>query len=252
MIKIIKRNPKIKIYNNIMENNFDKIQKKIGIKFDDLKLLQQVFVHRSYLNEHKDFKLDHNERLEFLGDAVLELIVTEYLYKHYNEPEGILTNWRSALVRGESLSALAEKLDIDKYLLLSHGESKSSGKGRKLILANALEALVGAIYLDKGYEKTCSFIEKFLIINLDDIIKKGLYIDAKSKLQELAQDKYTITPRYQVTSEFGPDHDKNFIIAVFLDDKKIGEGNGSSKQLAEQDAAKNALRNLISTNNNIF
>jgi len=222
-------------------NNLEKIQESIKIKFSDINLLKQVFVHRSYLNEHKDFELDHNERLEFLGDAVLELVVTEYLYKNFKEPEGMLTTWRSALVKGESLSEIAEKLHIDDYLLLSHGESKSTGKGRKLILANAFEALIGAIYLDKGYKEVSKFINNFLIIKLDKIITNGLYIDAKSKLQEIAQDKYTITPHYDVISESGPDHAKEFVIGVYLENKKIGEGKGSSKQIAEQDAAKVAL-----------
>lgn len=221
--------------------DFKDIQNKIGIEFNDVNLLNQVFVHRSYLNEHKDFKLNHNERLEFLGDAVLELVVTEYLYKSYEEPEGVLTNWRSALVRGLSLSDLAENLSIDKYMMLSRGESKSTGKGRRLILANAIEALVGAVYLDQGYEAASLFINKYLIVKLDDIIKNQSYIDSKSKLQELAQEKYAITPHYEVISESGPDHDKNFIIGVFIGERKLSEGKGSSKQLAEQDAAKNAL-----------
>lgn len=220
------------------------VEETIKVKFNDYELLQQVFIHRSYLNEHKEVKLNHNERLEFLGDAVLELVVTEYLYKNFKDPEGVLTNWRSALVRGVSLSELAEKIKIDKYMLLSKGESKSSGKGRRLILANAMEALIGAIYLDQGYDKASEFIKQNLIVNLDEIIKSQSYIDAKSKFQEMAQEKYAITPHYELVSESGPDHDKHFVVGVYISEKKLAEGNGTSKQSAEQDAAKNALINL--------
>lgn len=219
-----------------------KFQKKIGILFKNQNLINQVFVHRSFLNEHKNFGLDHNERLEFLGDAVLELIVTEYLYKNYNKPEGILTNWRSALVKGESLSNIADKIGMNQLLLLSYGESKSYGKGRKLILANALEALIGAIYLDSGYEKVFNFIKKCLIVKLPKIIEKELYIDSKSKYQEFAQDKYLITPHYELIEETGPDHNKKFIIGVYLNDRLIAKGKGNSKQEAEQKAANNALK----------
>lgn len=223
-----------------------KFEENLDILFTDKFLLLQVFVHRSYLNEHKNFELDHNERLEFLGDAVLELIVTEYLFKNYKEPEGILTNWRSALVKGENLSVLATKLDMEKYLLLSKGEAKNSGKGRKLILANALEALLGAIYIDRGYETAKMFIIKHLVIDLPNIIKEELYIDGKSKLQELSQDKFKITPMYKLLSEKGPDHAKEFLMGVYLENTKIGEGVGMSKQRAEQSAAKNALDNFLS------
>lgn len=226
------------------KNSLDEFEKKIGIQFSDKLLLKQVFVHRSYLNEHKDFELGHNERLEFLGDAVLELVVTEFLYNNYSEPEGVLTNWRSALVKGESLSVLAKKIGIDDMLQLSFGESKNKGKGRDLILANAIEALIGAIYLDQGYKQAAQFIQKNLIINLRDIIENELFIDDKSKLQELVQDKFTVTPRYEVISEKGPDHDKIFVMSVNIGDKKIGEGNGKSKQKAEQMAAHDALEHF--------
>ncbi len=225
-------------------NELAQFEKNIDVDFVNKELLQQIFVHRSYLNEHKDFNLDNNERLEFLGDACLELIVTEYLYKKYNEPEGVLTNWRSALVKGESLSELAKKIDIEKYLLLSKGESKSTGKSRNLILANTTEALIGAIYLDRGYDKARDFVNKNLIVNLDNIIKNELFIDAKSKFQELAQDKYKITPQYKLISESGPDHNKKFVMGVYLGNDKVGEGDGNSKQKAEQDAANNALNNI--------
>lgn len=229
---------------DIDTKNLSQFESKIGINFRNKELLQQVFVHRSYLNEHKNFPLDNNERLEFLGDACLELIVTEHLYKNYEEPEGVLTNWRSALVKGESLSRLAKKIKLEDNLLLSRGESKSEGKSRNLILANALEALIGAIYLDQGHEVAFKFIQKFLIVNLDEIIKKRLYIDSKSELQEIAQDKHKITPEYRLISESGPDHAKKFVIGVYLGKEKIGEGDGNSKQMAEQDAASNALAKL--------
>lgn len=232
-----------------MNNEYDQklklFQKNISINFKNKYLAKQVFVHRSYLNEHKNFELDHNERLEFLGDAVLELVVTEYLYKNYNDPEGVLTNWRSALVKGESISQIAEEIGMNDLLLLSYGESKSYGKGRKLILANAFEALVGAIYLDAGYKEAFKFINRYLIINLSTIIKKELYIDSKSKYQEIAQEKYAITPHYEILEEIGPDHNKKFTVGLYLNDKKISQGIGKSKQEAEQNAAKNALKKEI-------
>jgi len=221
--------------------NLAALERKIGIRFKDKNLLRQVFVHRSYLNENVGFDLDHNERLEFLGDAVLELIVTEHLYKTYPNPEGELTNWRSALVRGAMLSGLAKSLGIERYLYLSKGEQKSAGKARELILANTFEALVGAVYLDQGYEKARGFLEKSLLPYLKEIIDKRLYLDPKSHLQQLVQDQKGITPIYRVLSEYGPDHAKSFSIGAFIDEKLLGEGSGSSKQAAEQAAASSAL-----------
>jgi len=212
-------------------------QKKIGINFHDEKLLRQVFVHRSYLNENPGFELDHNERLEFLGDAVLELVVTEYLYRNYKNPEGELTNLRSALVKGVMLSNIASDINIQDYLYLSRGEAKSEGKSRQLILANAFEALIGAIYLDGGYEKTQVFVKKYLIMHLKSIIDNKLYLDPKSHLQELAQEQLGITPIYKVISEEGPDHAKNFTVGCFIGEKMFGSGDGSSKQNAESAAA---------------
>lgn len=223
------------------EEKLNIFQKSVDIIFNDPQLLRQVFVHRSYLNEHKGFELDHNERLEFLGDAVLELVTTEYLYLKYKDPEGTLTNWRSALVKGESLSELAGDIGLNDLMLLSKGESKGSDKSRKIILANAMEAFIGAVYLDRGYEVVKKFIHKSLIVKLDKIIEDQLYIDAKSKLQELAQEKFSITPHYDLVSESGPDHNKKFFMACFLDNKKISDGEGRSKQEAEQSAAKLAL-----------
>lgn len=226
-----------------MENNLEKFEKSIGINFNDKKLLLTVFVHRSYLNENVGSRLDHNERLEFLGDAVLELSVTEHLYKNYSNPEGELTNWRAALVRGKMLSEIAKKIEMDDHLYLSRGEQKSKGKARDLILANAFEALIGAIYLDQGYEKAAEFIKKYLLVNLPEILDKKLYLDSKSHLQELSQEQRKVTPVYKVLTEYGPDHNKSFSVGVYLGEKLIGEGSGSSKQIAEESAASNALEN---------
>lgn len=223
------------------KNNIEEFAQKIDLKFKNCNVLRQVFVHRSYLNENIGFDLDHNERLEFLGDAVLELVVTEYLYKNYKNPEGELTNLRSALVKGAMLSMIANELGIENYLYLSRGEAKSEGKSRQLILANAFEALIGAIYLDQDY-KTCQvFIKKYVLKYLAQIIDKKLYLDPKSHLQELAQEQQGITPLYKVISEHGPDHNKSFTVGCFLDNNLIGEGSGSSKQTAESAAASSAL-----------
>lgn len=213
----------------------------IHVSFADRNLLQQVFVHRSYLNEHKSFALDHNERLEFLGDAVLELVITEYLYKHFPNPEGDLTNWRSALVRGEMIAQIAVKLGMNDYLHLSHGEQQSTGKSRNLILANAFEALVGAIYLEHGYAIAQEFLGRELVPELERIQRDELHIDAKSRFQELIQERLSVTPNYTVLSERGPDHDKQFTVGVYVGDELRGTGEGSSKQRAEQAAAQAAL-----------
>lgn len=229
-------------------NNINEFAKKIGVKFTNENLLRQVFVHRSYLNENIGFDLDHNERLEFLGDAVLELAVTEYLYNNFDNPEGELTNLRSALVRGAMLSQIAQELGIENYLYLSRGEKKSEGKSRQLILANATEALIGAIYLDQGYKISFDFVKKYLIdIHLKLIIDKKLFLDPKSHLQELSQEQKGITPVYKVLSEHGPDHDKSFTIGCFLNNNLIGEGSGSSKQTAESAAASSALEHWTET-----
>jgi ribonuclease-3 len=225
-----------------MRRDFDKLQKTLGMKFKNVDLLRQAMVHRSYINENPKFELDHNERLEFLGDAVLELVVTEHLYKNYPNPEGELTNWRSALVNSKMLSSKAQDLGLNDYLYLSRGEAKDVGKAREIILANAFEALVGAIYLDQDYEAAGDFIAKQVISELPKILEYELYLDPKSKLQELTQDKFNITPIYQVLKEWGPDHARKFRIGVFLDDKIVGEGEGTSKQQAQIAAAEDALR----------
>lgn len=221
---------------------FAALETRIGVEFSNKQLLQQIFVHRSYLNENPGFPLKHNERLEFLGDAVLELIVTEHLFQNFPNPEGELTNFRSALVKGKMLSRVAKELELGDILYLSRGERKSGGKARAIILANTYEALIGGIYLDQGYEPSKRFIVETLLGNLPDIIEQGLHIDPKSRLQEYAQEHQSVTPNYRVLSEAGPDHAKLFRVGVFLSDEMIGSGEGTSKQAAEQEAANQALK----------
>jgi len=222
--------------------DFSILEKKLGLEFKNKDLLKQAFIHRSYLNENPELKLEHNERLEFLGDAVIELIVTDYLYKEYPEKaEGDLTNWRAALVNARMLSNVAEELGFNDFLLLSRGEAKEMGKARAYILANTFEALLGAFYLDSGYNPCDEFIKKYLLKNLAEIIKEGSYKDSKSKFQEEAQEKVSITPSYKVLKESGPDHNKIFVVGVFLGEELVAEGEGSSKQEAEEAAAKIAL-----------
>lgn len=222
--------------------DFSKLEKKINLNFKNKDLLVQAFCHRSYLNEKPEFKLDHNERLEFLGDAVLELVVTEYLYQNYpQKPEGELTSWRAALVNAENLSKVAQSLGFSDFLLLSKGETKTLGKARKYILADAFEALIGAIFLDLGYKICQDFIEQVIIKELPHIIEAGLFRDAKSCFQEEAQERIRITPIYKVLDGWGPDHAKHFIVGVFLGENLVAKGEGFSKQEAEQDAAKKGL-----------
>lgn len=208
----------------------------------DINLLVTAFTHRSYINEHKKTAQEHNERLEFLGDAVLELVVTEYLYGNYQEPEGILTNWRSALVRTESISAAAAREGFELLLRLSRGEKRGSERAREQILANAYESVIGAIYLDKGYEATKAFITRTLLPTFEDILKEGSWMDPKSRLQEVVQSRDGFTPQYKVIKEDGPDHDKMFVIGVFIDNELKGEGSGPSKQAAQVAAAHAALK----------
>ncbi len=221
------------------------LQKLIKVSFTKPELLEVALTHRSFLNENRDSKQPHNERLEFLGDAVLGLVVTEYLYQNYSEPEGVLTNWRSALVKTESLSATAQELSLQDYIRLSRGEAKGSERARQQIMANATEALIGAIYLDKGYNGARDFIVGRIVKNLPEILKSGTWQDAKTKYQELIQEQEGFTPEYRVTAESGPDHDKQFKIGVYVGGELRGEGGGSSKQAAQQAAAAQALsRNL--------
>src|SRR4051812_38537222 len=210
--------------------------------FGDMNLLVTAFTHRSYLNEHKKTALEHNERLEFLGDAVLELVVTEYLYTNYAEPEGILTNWRSALVRTESISAAAHREGFEPLLRLSRGEKRGSDRARQQILANCYESVIGALYLEKGYEAAKEFIEKSLLSTLDEILHTGSWLDPKSRLQELVQSRAGFTPVYRVLREEGPDHDKVFVVGAFVNNELKGEGTGPSKQAAQVAAATAALK----------
>jgi len=226
-----------------MKTDFSKFEKNIGIIFKNKELLRQAFTHRSYLNEHRDSELVHNERLEFLGDAVLELIVTEYLYGKYPDSnEGELTAYRSALVNSDTLSNAAGKIEMNDFLLLSKGESKDIGRARQIILANAIEALIGAIFIDQGYETAKYFISNNIFNLIEKIIEEKTWIDAKSKFQEQAQDYESVTPLYKTLKEEGPDHDKKFTVGVFLGKTKVAEGKGKSKQEAEQVAADNALK----------
>jgi ribonuclease III len=228
--------------NNKINLDFSKFEEIAGIIFKDKNLLREAFTHRSYLNENRNFEYSHNERLEFLGDAVLELVVTEYLYEKYpDNNEGELTAYRASLVNAVILSEVAQKISVNDFLLLSKGESKDTGKARQYILANAMESIIGATYLDQGYEAAKYFIAKNLFYLIEKIVEEKTWIDAKSKFQEKAQEKESLTPMYKSLKEEGPDHDKEFTIGVYLDETLIAEGSGKSKQEAEQEAAKKAL-----------
>ena len=212
------------------------------MQFNDLELLRQAFTHRSYLNEHRGEVTGHNERLEFLGDAVLELISTHFLYDKYpDKPEGELTAYRAALVNAVTCAEIAHEIGMNDFLLLSRGEAKDTGRARNILLANAFEALVGAIYLDQGYDAAKQFITKHLFPKIDAIVSEKLWQDAKSALQERAQETEGVTPSYAVVRETGPDHDKHFIVGVYIKDAVVAEGSGKSKQEAEQSAAREAL-----------
>lgn len=214
----------------------------LGGKFNDLDLLITAFTHRSYINEHKKSATEHNERLEFLGDAVLELVVTEFLYSTYSEPEGVLTNWRSSLVRTESIGAAGAKLGFDDLLRLSRGEKRGTDRARAQIMANTFEAVIGALYLDKGYDAAKKFITENILSTFDHILKTGSWMDPKSRLQEVVQSTDGVTPSYKVLSEEGPDHEKIFTVGVYVNDKLIGKGEGHSKQTAQVAAAQTALK----------
>ncbi len=220
----------------------------LGIEFDNIQTLVTAFTHRSYVNEHRKSTSEHNERLEFLGDAVLELSVTDYLFNNFREPEGILTSWRAALVRTESIGESGEKMGYEPLMRLSRGEKQGSDRARKQILANAFEALIGAIYIEKGYKAADEFILKHIASKLDSILESGSWRDAKSALQEVAQRIDNHTPVYKVLSEEGPDHDKVFTLGVYVGSKLKGQGTGSSKQAAQQKAAEAAVEKYEKAN----
>lgn len=222
--------------------DLSKFEEKIGVKFDDISLLETAFTHRSYINENRDNTGGHNERLEFLGDAVLELAVTHFLFEKFpDKPEGDLTAFRSALVNTDTLSGVGVELNFNDFLRLSRGEAKDTGRARHYILANTFEAVVGAIYLDKGYEEAKDFIADNIFPLLDEVVKSGSWIDSKSMFQEKAQEHHSVTPSYKTLHEEGPDHDKHFTVGVYLGAEKVAEGRGRSKQEAEQDSAKKGL-----------
>jgi len=219
------------------------LEQNLGVTFKNTDLLRQALVHRSYLNEHPDFPLGHNERLEFLGDAVLELVVTEHLYNNYNNPEGELTNWRASLVNGDILAGICAKWSTENFLYLSRGESKdANSKARRYILANACESIIGSIYLDLGWDIVKDFIERFVLSELPKILEDKLYIDPKSRFQEESQERFSITPSYKVISEEGPDHAKEFEIGVYLGKELVATGKGTSKHEAQVDAASEAIK----------
>lgn len=226
------------------------LEERIGIKFRNRNYLTEALTHRSYLNEHPEWRLPHNERLEFLGDAVLELITTEFLFTKYTTyNEGHLTSLRAALVNAVMLAQIAKEIKLEGDLLLSKGESKdATSKAREIILANAVEALIGAVYLDQGYEAAKEFIHKYVLVHIKEVIEKELYRDPKSLLQEIIQESHKVTPTYRVLNEIGPDHNKKFFVGVYFGESLAAEGNGNSKQEAEVDAAKQALRKTKKSN----
>ncbi len=225
-----------------MDHDLSKLERLLGTTFEHKEYLLSAITHRSYLNEHRGATQEHNERLEFLGDAVLELVVTDYLFRKYpNKPEGELTAVRAALVNTVSLSDSAQKLGLNDFMLMSKGEAKDTGRARQYILANAFESCIGAIYLDQGYEAAERFIGDHLFSKTDRIVEKRLWQDPKSRFQEFAQDKVSITPSYELLAQEGPDHDRVFTVGVFLKGEKVAEGQGRSKQEAEQDAAEKAI-----------
>ncbi len=221
---------------------FEWVKTNLPFEFKDIDLLITALTHRSYVNEHKKSVSEHNERLEFLGDAVLELVTTDYLYKNYDEPEGILTSWRSSLVRTESISEAGVKLGYEPLVRMSRGEKRGSDRARAQILANCFEAVVGAIYLDQDYQTAEQFIHDHILVNLQEILETGSWRDPKSYIQELMQKIDTETPNYKVLAEEGPDHEKTFTVGVFSAERMVGQGVGPSKQAAQQAAAKEALK----------
>lgn len=226
-------------------NNYDTLEAKLGVKFKDRALLEKAFTHRSYLNEHRESGLENNERLEFLGDAVLELIISSDLYRNYPEKsEGELTNIRAAVVRTESLAEESRNLGFGEYLKMSKGEEDSGGKEKDYLLANTFEAVLGAIYLDQGFDVCVSYLGRTLLHKVSTIIENNLFIDPKTQAQELIQAQFKVTPLYEVVKEDGPDHDKTFTVALIVNQKELGRGTGSSKQRAEEEAAKMAVETI--------
>ncbi len=226
-------------------NNYNELETKLGVKFNDISLLEKAFTHRSYLNEHRGDSLENNERLEFLGDAVLELIISSDLYRNYpDKPEGELTNIRAAVVRTESLAEESRALGFGQYLRMSKGEEDSGGKDKDYLLANTFEAVLGAIYLDQGFDTCVSYLGKTLLHKVSNIIENNLFIDPKTQAQELIQAQFKVTPLYEVVKEDGPDHDKIFTVALIVNQKELGRGTGSSKQRAEEEAARIAIETI--------
>jgi ribonuclease-3 len=221
--------------------NLEQLQKNLAIEIQNPDFFQEALTHRSYLNEHKEYGHPHNERLEFLGDAVLELAVTKYLFDHFDNPEGELTSFRAALVNGDMLGKIGYDLGVEKFLLMSRGESKDTGRARNYLVANAMESIIGALYIDQGYDAAKNFIERQIVSHLDEVLAEKLYTDPKSRFQELAQEKTGVTPGYRVLKEWGPDHDRHFIAGVFLGEELVAEGEGVSKQDAQREAARLGL-----------
>jgi len=235
----------MKKMNNKNIPDFSSFENKLNLNFKNKQLLMMALTHRSFINENKGVVPEHNERLEFLGDAVLELVVSEFLFLKYPEkPEGELTAVRAALVNTQSISDAAQKLGMNDYLLLSKGEAKDTGRARQFILADAFEALIGAIFLDRGYDVAKEFIAKNILYKTEEIVEKRLWQDPKSRLQEIMQEKESVTPSYKLLQEVGPDHDKRFVSGVMLGEKLLAKGEGKSKQESEQEAAKAALESL--------
>lgn len=222
--------------------NTEELAKALGIAIKNPAFFQEALTHRSYLNENRGYKYPHNERLEFLGDAVLELAVTEFLFAKFpKKPEGELTNLRAALVNGEMLGNIGKSIGLETFLLMSRGETKDTGRARNYLVANAMEAVIGALYSDQGYDGAKEFIQRTIFIKLDQVINERLFTDAKSLFQEKSQEHTGITPNYRILKEVGPDHDRSFTAGVYIEDELIAEGSGTSKQEAQRSAAKNAL-----------
>lgn len=235
--------------NKKVSEKISQLENILGVHFQDKKLIKSALTHRSYLNEHPECSWSHNERLEFLGDAVLELVISEYLYKNVLKSEGEMTAIRAAIVKAESLAEVSKRLGLEKFLYLSKGEKNDTGKAKNYILANALEAVIGAIFIDKGLAAARRFIQEKIISMLKDFLKGKGIKDPKSRFQELSQEKFSITPTYKAIKEWGPEHQKNFLIGAYLQDKLVSKGQGSSKQEAEENAAKKALKNIFKLDN---